>query len=43
MCQWLSGKESACNAGDVQETWVPSLGQENPLKKEMATHACILA
>ena len=36
LLQWLSGEESACNAGDVQETWVPSLGQENPLKKEMA-------
>ena len=22
----------------VQETWVPSLGQEGPLEKEMATH-----
>ena len=27
----------------VQETWVPSLGQEDPLKKEMATHSSILA
>ena len=24
------------------ETWVPSLGQENPLEKEMATHSGIL-
>ena len=32
---WLSGKESA--ATQQQETWVPSLGWENPLKKEMAT------
>ena len=32
---WLSGKESACNAGD--------LGQEEPLEKEMATHSSILA
>ena len=23
----------------VQETWVPSLGQENPLEKEMATYS----
>ena len=23
----------------VQETWVPSLGQEDPLEKEMATHS----
>ena len=31
------GKESACN------TWVQSLGHEDPLKKEMATHFSILA
>ena len=27
----------------VQETWVPSLGQEDPLEKEMATHSSVLA
>ena len=27
----------------VQETQVPSLGQEDPLEKEMATHSTILA
>ena len=27
----------------VQETWVQSLGQEDPLKKEMATKSSILA
>ena len=27
----------------VQETRVPSLGQEDPLEKEMATHSGILA
>ena len=27
----------------MQETWVQSLGQEDPLEKEMATHSCILA
>ena len=26
-----------------QETWVPSLGQEDLLEKEMATHSGILA
>ena len=26
-----------------QETWVASLGQENPLEKGMATHSSILA
>ena len=27
----------------VQEIWVQSLGQEDPLEKEMATHSSILA
>ena len=27
----------------IQETWVRSLGQEDPLKKEMATHSSTLA
>ena len=31
------------NLPAVQETWVPSLGQEDPLQKEMATHFSILA
>ena len=27
----------------MQELWVQSLGQEDPLEKEMATHSSILA
>ena len=27
----------------IQETWVQSLGQEDPLEKEMATHSSTLA
>ena len=27
----------------MQETWVGSLSQEDPLEKEMATHSSILA
>ena len=27
----------------MRETWVRSLGWEDPLEKEMATHSCILA
>ena len=27
----------------MQETWVRTLGQEDPLEKEMATHSSILA
>ena len=38
--QWLSGKESACNAGDTE---VVSLVWEDPLEKKMATHSNILA
>ena len=35
------GKESAYSAG-VQERWVRSLGQEDPLKEGIATHSSIL-
>ena len=31
------------NLPAVQETWVRSLGQEDLLEKEMATHSSILA
>ena len=27
----------------MQETWFRSLGEENPLEKEMATHSSVLA
>ena len=27
----------------MQETWVQSLGQEDPLEKKMATHSSVLA
>ena len=27
---------------ETQETWVQSLGQEDPMEEEMATHSCIL-
>ena len=37
------GVESAYNTGDLQETWVQPLGQENALEEEMATHSNILA
>ena len=41
--QWLSGKEFGCDARDFQETRVQSLGWEDVLEKEMATHSGILA
>ena len=31
------------NLSGMQETWVRSLGQEDPLEKGMATHSSILA
>ena len=31
------------NPPAMQETWVQSLGQEDPLEKEMATHSNILS
>ena len=37
--QWLSGKESACNAEDVVQSLVGNI----PLEKEMATHSSIPA
>ena len=51
--RWLSGKESACSAGDIGETGsIPGsgrhrrhrfLGQEDPLEEEMATHSSIFS
>ena len=40
---WLSGKEFTFAVSAMQETWVRSLGGENHLEKEMATHYSILA
>ena len=37
--RWLSGKESTCKC---RWSWVLSLGQEDSLGKEMATHSSIL-
>ena len=37
--KWLSVK----NPLAMQETWVRSLGQEDPLEEEMETHSSILA
>ena len=33
----------AKNLPAMQETWVQSLGREDPLEEEMATHANVLA
>ena len=38
---WLSSKESPA-VQETQEMWDRSLGWEDPLEKEMATHSSIL-
>ena len=47
MIQWSSSVAQRINnlpaMQDTQETWVQSLGWEDPLKEEMATHFSILA
>ena len=41
--QWASlVAQPVKNLPAMQETWVQSLGQEDPLGKEMATHSSIL-
>ena len=35
--------QSVKNLPEMQETWVQSLGWEDPLEKSMATHSGILA
>ena len=37
------GGSGVKNLPATQETWVRSLGQKDPLEKEMATHSSILA
>ena len=43
MARWLRGKESTCQCRMTHETWVQSLGWEDLLEEEMATHSSILA
>ena len=40
---WLSGKESACNTGDVDLLIYICPGREDPLKEGVATHSHVLA
>ena len=39
----VTGDSMVKNPPAVQEMWVRSLGQKDPLEKEMATHSSILA
>ena len=44
MGSWASlVTQTVKNLPAMQETWVPSLGREDPLEKGMATHSSILA
>ena len=38
-----SGKEPACQCRKHNEAWIRSLGQEDPLEEEVATHSSILS
>ena len=41
---WASlGAQTIKRLSAMWETWVPSLGWEDPLEKEMATHSSVLA
>ena len=40
MAQWVKNQHAM---QDPQETWLQSLGQEDPLEEGMATHSSILA
>ena len=37
------GKNPPSNAGEAEGIWVQTLGQEDPLEEELATHSSILA
>ena len=41
--RWASLSVKVKNPPSVGETWVQSLGQDNALEKEMATHSSIFA
>ena len=41
--KWYSGNESACQCRRCAIRRIQSLGWEDPLKEEMATHSSILA
>ena len=40
MAQWLKNLSAM---QETQKMWVPSLGREDPLEEEMATHSSVLA
>ena len=40
---WINGQEPACHCRRCKETWVQSLGGEEPVEEEKATYPSILA
>ena len=42
VCAWYSGRKIVKNLPALRETWLQSLGWEDPLEKGMATHFSIL-
>ena len=43
LARWLSGKRIHLPMQEPKETWVSSLGREDPLEEVMATHSSVLA
>ena len=43
MCVAFLGTQAVKNLPVMQETWVQSLGREDPLEKGLAAHSSILA
>ena len=43
MVQQVNNQPAMQETQETQEMWVQSLGQEDPLEEEMATHCSILA
>ena len=41
--KWSLVAQTVKNLHAMQETWVQSLGQEDPLEERMATHSSVLA
>jgi len=40
---WTSVAQTVKRLSTMRETWVSSLGREDPLEKEMATHSSTIA
>ena len=43
LSRWFSGKRIHLPMQEMEEMWVRSWGQEDPLEEEMATHSSIVA